>query len=187
MSLLNMMAGVWATTDGKEIESTERVQVGGGIIPKGSKGLAYVRKISLESVTNRQTNVVEDLVNILWQFNEGTDSAGQPMQKRTTFQKLRLWDEDEGKANKARLMLVALDNILTGGEMRKAELDIDKESLQMLANGAEALLEVDVWDIDGKKGNFVQSVAPASDYVPVEADVEKTETAAPVRTARTPR
>ena len=189
MTLLLGMAGVWATTDGKEIEVTERVQVGGGIIPKDSKGIATISKITLDSLTNRQTNKVEDLVNIVWKFTEGEDTKGKPLVKRTCFQKLRLWDEDEGKANNARLMLTALDNILTGGEMRKAELDIDKETLQLLKNDAEALITVGVWNIDGKEGNFVQAVAPATDY---EAPEEKEETSAasdtrPVRTPRTPR
>lgn len=191
MNVLLAMAGVWATTDGKEIEVTERVQVGGGIIPKDSKGVAVISKITLESLTNRQTNKVEDLVNIVWKFTEGQDTKGKDLVKRTCFQKLRLWDEDEGKANNARLMLSALDNILTGGEMRKAELDIDKETLQLLANGNEALITVGVWNIDRKEGNFVQAVAPASDYEAPEKGEEAnsgngTDTR-PARPQRTPR
>lgn len=191
MNVLLAMGGVWSTTNGEEIKVTERVQVGGGILPKGSAGVAFVSKISLASVTNFTTKRVEDVVSIVWKFNEGHAPDGSSIEKRTCFQKIRLWDEDEGTANKARLMMVALDNLLTGGEMRKAELDIDKESLQMLANGNEVMITVGVWQ-DSKTGkdagNFVEAVAPASDYEAPEKDEEaSTNTAADTRPQRTPR
>lgn len=190
MTVLLGMAGVWAKTDGTEIEVKERVQVGGGILPKGSVGVAAISKISLASTTNFTTKRVEDVVSIVWKFNEGHAPDGSSIEKRTCFQKIRLWDEEEGTANKARLMMTALDNLLTGGEMRKAELDIDKETLQLLANGNEVMITVGVWQ-DSKTGkdagNFVEAVAPASDYEAPEKEEEEFSPAPDSRPQRTPR
>lgn len=191
MMLLGAMSGsVWQTMSGQEIDAGTRQTVGGQVIPKGSKGLANIRKATVDSQKVHGTERVEDLINVQWKFVEGHDTEGNDLAGRVVFQKLRIWDLDEGKANKARMMLSALDNLVTDGEMRKEDLEINNETLMMLVADVDILIEVGVWMNDEKQpgGNFITAVAPAEDFQPeAPKEPETTAPAAAERTARVPR
>lgn len=130
-------------------------EVGGGDmapIPKGTAVLAACESASNESFEDQK------YVNLKWR-------VAQPAQyeNRVIFQKVRIYGPPSPKRDTAERMLFAIATNAGGGLIKAMEAAGEEfpsnQSLQQLCN-RPMVLKLDVWEIDGKKGNWVQAVSP---------------------------
>ena len=91
---------------------------------------------------------------------------------RVVYQKIKLFDANSDKADKAKRMLAAID-ANAGGKLAKAGVEPDDNALMSALMGKMMAIKVMVWEIDGKKGNWISAVAP-SKGAPVEVKPEPT-------------
>ena len=120
------------------------------LIPKNTRVVATVEEAKNDSYND------ENYINLKWRVNLPKEFAN-----RVIFQKLKVYTAD--KKQKAREMLAAIATnaggrlfqvMQAGGE----EMPSDA-SLQTVCNSPMVLL-LDVWELEGKSGNWVRSVAP---------------------------
>jgi len=98
----------------------------------------------------------ERYVSLRWAVLDG------PFKNRKVFHKLKVYQKDEQKANKARQMLGAID-VNAGGNLRKLGREPSDGELLMAVGMKPMLIKVGVWKLDdGREGNWIQSVSPAS-------------------------
>lgn len=127
-------------------------RVGLQIIPQGTEVLATVTK------SEWQTSKYDPngYINIRWDVQAPEDLSG-----RVLFQKLRVTSDKDQTREQAIDMLGALNAFL----FEDAEEPVVTGSEQVeLFEGAAATLLIGVYDIDKKKGNYVEGVAPAANY-----------------------
>lgn len=127
-------------------------EIGGGTlepIPDGTRVLA---------VCEEARNVLyngDSYISLKWRV-----SRPEEYNNRVIFQKLRVFDI--GKAEKHKRMLAAIatnagGGLFTGMAARK-ESEPSDESLATIIN-RPMVLQMGVWEMDGKSGNWVQAVA----------------------------
>ena len=121
-------------------------------IPKGTSVLAVA-----EEATNSEYQG-DRYINVKWRISKPDEYA-----KRVIFQKIKVYDLDPSKADRAKRMLAAIATN-AGGKlfqaMQKAqESEPSDMSLMHIAN-KPMVLRLDVWGLDGKTGNWVQAVSP---------------------------
>ena len=132
---------------------TGEYQVGGGgdfeLIPKGTILLAVIEQVKWQEYEG------ESHVNLKWKV-----AHPQQYAKRVIFQKLHVLDDKKGK--NARAMLQAID-FNAGGRLAKMGLKAapTDDELQIALLGRPMQIKLDVWDMNGKQGNWVCAVAPA--------------------------
>lgn len=130
-------------------------------IPKGTRVLAALEQIS----NDYNQNNGENLISGMWRVARPAEYAN-----RVIFQKIRVYDKDPAKAQKAKRMLAAIASNAGGKlysemESRQEQTPSD-QSLSVLCQRPMAL-ELEVWVMDnqatGEKmtGNWVNKVAPA--------------------------
>ena len=122
------------------------------LIPKDTRVVATCEEAKNDSYND------EKYINLKWRVNLPKEFAN-----RVIFQKLKVYTE--GKRQKAREMLAAIATN-AGGRLFQAMTAGNEQmpsdaSLQTLCNSPMVLL-LDVWEIEGKSGNWVRSVAPYS-------------------------
>jgi len=128
-------------------------EIGGGfeLLPKDTRVVATCEQAVTKSYEGRWS------INIKWRVNLPSQFAN-----RVIFQTLKVWDDDSSKAQKAKAMLAAIATN-AGGRLfqsmqQRNENDPSDESLQTLMNAPMVLL-IDVWEIEGKSGNWVKAVS----------------------------
>lgn len=130
-------------------------EVGGGDmapIPKGTAVLAACESASNESFEDQK------YVNLKWR-------VAQPAQyeNRVIFQKVRIYGPPSPKRDTAERMLFAIATNAGGGLIKAMEAAGEEhpsnQSLQQLCNRL-MVLKLGVWELDDKKGNWVQAVSP---------------------------
>jgi len=128
-------------------------EIGGGfeLLPKDTRVVATCEQAVTKSFEGRWS------INIKWRVNLPSQYAN-----RVIFQTLKVWDDDPSKAQKAKAMLAAIATN-AGGRLfqsmsQRNENDPSDESLQTLMNAPMVLL-IDVWEIEGKSGNWVKAVS----------------------------
>lgn len=131
---------------------TGEYQAGGGdfeLIPKGTTLLAVIEAVKWQEYEG------ESHVNLKWKV-----AHPQQYAKRVIFQKLHVLDDKKGK--NARAMLQAID-FNAGGRLAKMGLKAapTDDELQIALLGRPMQIKLDVWDMNGKQGNWVCAVAPA--------------------------
>lgn len=97
--------------------------------------------------------------------------APKEYQNRKIFQKIRVFDADQKKAEKARRMLAAID-ANAGGKLMKANSAPTDQSLTMALVNKPMVLKLQVWEIDAddgtkKRGNWISAVSPRQGNAPV--------------------
>jgi hypothetical protein len=78
---------------------------------------------------------------------------------RKLFQKVKVFSDDQKIAEKAKRMLAAID-ANAGGLLMASDDEPTGESLTKALVNKPMILRLAVWDIEGKKGNWVSAVAP---------------------------
>lgn len=79
---------------------------------------------------------------------------------RKIFQKLKVLESDQKKAEKARRMLAAIDMNASGGRLiATGEKPTDQAMAQHLCL-KPMYIKLGVWDMNDKRGNWVMAVAP---------------------------
>ena len=164
------MSNFWNTSDGQTAQTQEgKFEMGGGDIapiPDGTSVLAVA-----EEAKNSEYQG-DTYINVKWRISKPQEYAN-----RVIFQKVRAYDTDTQRADKAKRMLAAIAANSGGGlfsamQQRNESVPSDM-SLSQLCN-RPMVLKLGVWEIfaknpDGtedksrkeKDGNWVQAVAPA--------------------------
>lgn len=98
----------------------------------------------------------------VWHINLRWDVVGKEYTKRVIFHKVRVEDTDPKKADRAKMMLLAID-ANAGGHLAKLKDKPNDQDLQKLCNRKMSIM-VSVWSIkdeqtgETKKGNWVNMV-----------------------------
>lgn len=132
-------------------------------IPDGTAVLAMIDEIKWDKYADQDK---EDwYVNARW-----TVVAPEDYKNRKIFHKLRIEDADENKRNRAIRMLGAID-ANAGGKIVAAGVKPTNEAMQAALMNKPMMLKVGVWEINDKKGNWVQAVSPyqRQQQAPVQA------------------
>lgn len=159
----------WATSDGSS------AQISDGKFDAGSVDLAPIPEDTCVLATAEEAKNSEyqgdEYLNIKWRVAKPAEYAN-----RVIFQKVRVYDKDPSKADKAKRMLAAIAANAGGGlfaamEQRGEERPSDM-SLAQLCN-RPMVLKLGIWEIfaknpDGtedktkkeKDGNWVKAVSP---------------------------
>ncbi|HEY4714778.1 MAG TPA: hypothetical protein VIH30_11140 [Aquirhabdus sp.] len=155
---------------GETAAASTTFEMGGGDIepiPKNTNVLAAVEEAKISEYQGEQT------INLKWRVLKPEAYA-----KRVIFQKIKCWDTDKEKADKAVQMLAAID-ANCGGKLMKSGAEPTDMGLQSALLNKPMVLNLQVWAIDDKKGNWIKSVSPAKAQakaapVVVEDDLEET-------------
>jgi len=159
----------WQTSEGKSAttEATGKFEASASyeLIPDGTTALAIITKPSIEQYNG------DEYINVEW-----TVAKPEAYKNRKIFQKVRVWDSNPKKADKAKAMLANIDKN-AGGKLAKLDKDPTNESLAVLT-GKTMLIKILIWSIDDKTGNYIGAVsprtteeaAPAPTPKPVEID-----------------
>lgn len=147
----------WNLSDSNEkLETTGSFEAGGGDlapIPTDTQVKAAIDEAKWDSYEGA------DYVSLRWNVLAPTEFKG-----RKLFQKVRVKDGDNKKADKAKKMLAAIA-VNAGGGLLKVTAPGDQDLQKHLMNKPMALL-LKVWEIDksdgtGKAtGNWVSAVSP---------------------------
>lgn len=110
-------------------------------------------------IENAEISAWEDdqYINLRWRV-----AQPQEFNNRVVFQKIRVWDGNPSKRDRAIQMLVAIDQNC-GGHLLASGQEPTDQSLQTLVS-RPLRLKLGVWELDDKSrsGNWVVSVGPAS-------------------------
>ena len=149
----------WNTSDGQSAQNNDgKFEMGGDAlapIPDGTSVLAIA-----EEATNKEYQG-DEYINIKWRVSKPVEYAN-----RVIFQKVRAYDKDQQKADKAKRMLAAIASNAGGGlfnSMQQRGEDRPSDiSLAQICN-RPMVLKMGVWELDdkSKSGNWVQAVSPA--------------------------
>lgn len=135
------------------------------IIPKGTQCLAYIEDAGLEH--SREGD--EQYINLKWRVMKPAE-----INNRVLYQKLRIWDENSNKRNRAKRMLEAIDQN-SGGVIAAQDKEPDDALLSKALLNKPMLVKLEVWEIDGKSGNWICAIAPkpTGDLPPMPAPTPK--------------
>lgn len=123
----------------------------------------------------------DEYINLRWVIAEPKQYAN-----RKVFQKIRVYDADAKKADKAKKMLAAIDANAGGKLMASGEDPTDMMLTKALIN-KPMLIKVMEWEMNDIKGNWIASVAPRSGKAPAQAPAaEPAQRKAPARSAPAP-
>ena len=123
------------------------------VIPKGTKVLFAMDEVKVEE-TEKET-----YINTRWVVMQP-----EAYQNRKVFHKIRLWDSNPAKAEKAGKLIKAID-ANAGGKLRKSgdgPDDWDDDLLSRALMNKPMLGTLGVWELEDKsaKGNWIMAVEP---------------------------
>ena len=150
MSFWNLSDNTDATSTGGQFET------GGGDIepiPAGTSVLAAPDEAKVDDYQG------ERFISLRWAVLQPAEYAN-----RKIFQKIRVWDNDSKKSDKAKRMLAAIDTN-AGGKLMASGRAPDDESLTVALVNRPMVLKLQVWEMDRDdgttaRGNWVSAVAP---------------------------
>jgi hypothetical protein len=149
----------WQTSEGKSAtDTTGKFESGGGIalIPENTTCLAMITEANIAEYQG------DEYINLAWTVNKP-----DAYKNRKVFQKVRIFDAETKKRDKALNMLAAIDKN-AGGKLSKSDSAPTNETLLHLMQ-KPMLIKVMVWEINDKTGNWVAAVSPRSVEEPVQA------------------
>ena len=149
----------WQTSEGKSAtDTTGKFESGGGIalIPENTTCLAMITEANIAEYQG------DEYINLAWTVNKP-----DAYKNRKVFQKVRIFDADTKKRDKALNMLAAIDKN-AGGKLSKSDSAPTNETL-LHPMQKPMLIKVMVWEINDKTGNWVAAVSPRSVEEPVQA------------------
>jgi hypothetical protein len=151
------MSNFWVTSDNKTIEATGEFTSGGGKIeniPDDTTCLALIDEAGIAEYEGAE------YVNLRWTVLEPVAYKG-----RKIFHKVRVFDADVAKADKAKKMLMAIDTNCGGKLAESQEAPNDNSMAKALLN-KPMLIKVMIWEMNGRSGNWIASVAPRKGATP---------------------
>lgn len=131
---------------------TNNFELGGGSfepIPDGTKAKAAIDEAKWDSYNE------ETYISLRWAILEGEFKG------RKVYQKVRISDASPQKAENAMAMLVAID-ANAGGAIYAAGVKPDDMSLSINLMNKPMIIRLATWEINDKKGNWVNAVSSAS-------------------------
>ena len=143
----------WNLSDNTAITNEEKAgtfESGGGDfepIPAGTQLKACIDDASWDDCEG------DYFINLTWSVLEGE------FENRKVFQKVRVRDDDPKKRDKALRMLAAID-ANAGGKLMESGAEPDDNALQSSLVNKPMIIKVGVWEMNDRKGNWVQKVAP---------------------------
>lgn len=147
----------WQTSEGKSAtDTTGKFESNGGIalIPENTTCLAMITEANIAEYNG------DEYINLAWTVNKP-----DAYKNRKVFQKVRIFDADTKKRDKALNMLAAIDKN-AGGKLSKSDTAPTNVTLLQIMN-KPMLIKVMVWDMNDRKGNWVAAVSPRSTEEPV--------------------
>lgn len=158
------MSNFWNTSDGQSAQTNDgKFEMGGGDLPPIPDGTS-VLAVAEEAKNNEYQG--DTYINVKWRISKPQEYAN-----RVIFQKVRAYDSDTNRADKAKRMLAAIASNSGGGlfsaMQQRNETAPSDISLSQLCN-RPMVLKLGVWELDdkSKSGNWVQAVAPAKAGTP---------------------
>ena len=145
------MANFWTTSDNNAITTTGEFTSGGGTIeniPDNTTCLAMIDEAGLAEYQG------DEYISLRWVIAEPAIYKG-----RKVFQKVRVFDVNTKKADKAKKMLMAIDANCSG-KLATSDKAPDDISLAKALLHKPMLIKVMAWEINDRTGNWVASVAP---------------------------
>lgn len=136
---------------GSKIQGASSADMGGGDmepIPAGTTVKAIITEAKWDTPPGGDA-----LIKLRWDVIDGE------YKKRVIFQKLQVNNPD--KRDKALTMLAAID-FNAGGKLLAADRQPTDGDLMMNLTNKPMVLLLQVWEMDDKKGNWVQKVASIS-------------------------
>ena len=151
----------WQKQDGSQIENITSFDAGGDIqpIPNNTALIAAIEEAKWAEYDG------EHYINLKWRIMRPADYAN-----RVLFQKLHVFDPKKG--DKAKQMLAAID-ANCGGKLSKLTETPEDMHLMTALVGKPMAVKVQIWDINGKTGNWISAVSPAKSQAPVQAQAPK--------------
>lgn len=157
MSFFTLSTGQQATaTNSFEIEGGGNLEP----IPAGTQVLATCEEASVAEWEG-DDGKVDRYINLKWRVAKPDE-----YKNRVLFQKIRVWEDDAAKRDRALTMLIAIDTNC-GGRLLATGKEPDSVALQQSLTGYPMILKLDVWEAKNRKGedisgNWVQAVSPAA-------------------------
>ena len=145
----------WQKQDGSQIESTTTFEAGGGDIQPIPNNTALIAAIEEAKWAEYDG---DHYINLKWRIMRPADYAN-----RVIFQKLKVFSEKQG--DKAKQMLAAID-ANCGGKLSKLTETPEDMHLMTALVGKPMAVKVQIWDINGKTGNWISAVSPAKSQAP---------------------
>ena len=152
MSFFDLSDNSKVSTDGKF-----EVDIGSATIPNDTTCLAMIDEAGWAEYQG------DEYINLRWVIAEPKQYAN-----RKVFQKIRVYDADAKKADKAKKMLAAIDANAGGKLMASGEDPTDMMLTKALIN-KPMLIKVMEWEMNDRKGNWIAAVAPRSGKAPAQA------------------
>ena len=146
----------WQLSDGTQAENTTTFESGGGEIQPIPNNTALVAAIEEAKWADWEG---ESYINLKWRVMRPAEYAN-----RVIFQKLHVMKHGD-KGDKAKRMLMAID-ANCGGKLSRLRDTPQDEDLMMSLVGKPVAIKVQVWEINGKTGNWISAVAPAKQQAP---------------------
>ena len=138
----------WQKQDGSAVESSTTFESGGGEITPIPNNTALIGAIEEAKWSEYQG---EHYINLKWRVMRPAEYAN-----RVLFQKLKVFSPKQG--DKAKQMLAAID-ANAGGKLAKLKDAPEDMDLMTALVGKAMAIKVQIWDIDGKTGNWISAVA----------------------------
>jgi len=145
----------WQKQDGSQIESTTTFEAGGGDIQPIPNNTALIAAIEEAKWAEYEG---EHYINLKWRIMRPADYAN-----RVLFHKLKVFSPKQG--DKAKQMLAAID-ANCGGKLSKLTETPEDMHLMTALVGKPMAVKVQIWDMNGKTGNWISAVAPAKQQAP---------------------
>jgi hypothetical protein len=147
----------WQKQDGSEVETLTSFETGGGEIepiPNNTQLIAAIEEAKWNEYQGDNT------INLKWRVMRPAQYAN-----RVIFHKLKVFgtsrDKDKAAtADKAKMMLRAID-ANCGGKLSRLNTAPEDMDLMTALVGKPMAIKVQIWDMDGKTGNWISAVAPA--------------------------
>lgn len=159
---------------GKALETTGTMEMGGGDIapiPKNTNVLAMCDEAKWDEYQD------DKYISLRWTIMQPAEYAN-----RKIFQKIKILESDVTKRDKAMAMLGAIDTN-AGGHLQAAGVQPTDQSLIAALANKPMVLQLQVWEMNDKKGNWVSKVAPRSQNTAQQAPPPVAAPAAPAHPA----
>lgn len=144
---------IFKTAAGQAIINKDgKADMGGGfkVLPEGTVVKVMMAKAEWKSYEGQK------YINIEHKVIDGEHKG------TVIFQKVKVYESDPKKSDKARIMLAAIDACAGGNLQQLQDIPTDMDLMKHLQNKI-LMVKLGVWDMDGKSGNWVNQVAPVGE------------------------
>lgn len=154
----------FTTSDNQTIQSQGQFELGGSEpLPDNTQVIAAIDEAKWDDFDG------DRFISLRWTVLDGEFKG------RKVFQKVRVLDADTKRADKAKMMLAAIDTN-AGGALMAAGVEPDDVSLSINLTGKPMMLLLGVWELNGNSGNWVKKVsASGGDKPSQQAQQAKTQ------------